>query len=162
MRTKTLCVAAIGLGVLPACTSYQTLVTPQGSVVQRVSYPQYQAVRTKRQIALTLADQESFRAYYQLHHSWPLSVEGFAAESDANYSLITRLQQQGFAQMDFISRGQDSLRINFIYRTYANVAVDRNVSLHGIGRDITGYFFFVADPVSGISFGQNVSKTSRK
>ena len=146
---------------LPACTRYTTVATPEGAVVQRTSYPQYQAVRTKRQMALSLTDQERFRRYYQAYHSWPLSLEGFVAASDTNYRLVSGLRRQGFTNLEFVSRGPDSLRINFLFQTSGNLTLDRGVTLDGLGRGILGSFIFVADPVSGITFRQQLAKKAK-
>lgn len=162
MRRSSSLTAALGLALLVACTRYQPVVTPEGMVVKRTSYPQYHVVRTKRQIALSLTDQERFRRYYRTYHSWPLSQEGFVAASDTNYALVANLHRQGFTSLDFISRGPDSLRINFVFQTAGSLILDQNVSVDNLGRGISGSFFFVADPVSGISFRQQLAKSSKK
>ena len=147
---------------LPACTRYETVATPEGTVVKRTSYPQYQAIRTKRQIVLSLTDQERFRRYYRTYHSWPLSVEGFVAASDTNHRLVSGLRRQGFTNLEFVSRGPDSLRVNFLFQTSGNITLDRGVTLDGLGRGIPGSFIFVADPVSGITFRQQLTKKGKK
>ena len=141
----------------------ETYPTGTGSTItRRVSYPQYQAIRTKQQINLSLADQNRFRQYYRVYHNWPLSEQGFVAVSDSNYRLVTDLHRQGYTNLDFITRGPDSLRINFTFQTYSNLTLDRGVTLEGLGRGIPGSFFFVADPVSGITFRQTVAGKPKK
>ena len=151
------------LGLLAACVRTETYPTATGNTITRqVSYPQYQAVRTKQQIALSLADQDRFRRYYHTYHSWPLSEQGFVAVSDTNYRLVADLHRQGYTHLDFVTRGPDSLRVDFIFQTYNNLTLDRGLTLDGLGRGIPGSFFFVADPVSGITFRQTVAGKPKK
>ena len=74
------------------------------------------------------------------------------------------LHRQGYTNFDFVTcgRGADSLRINFIFQTYSNLTLDRGVTLGGLGRGTPGSFFFVADPVSGITFRQAVAGRPKK
>lgn len=104
------------------------------------------------------------RRYYRIYHSWSLSEQGFVAVSDTNYHLMADLHRQGYTNFDFVTRGRgaDSLRINFIFQTYSNLTLDRGVTLDGLGRGIPGSFFFVADPVSGITFRQAVAGRPKK
>ena len=154
---------AIGGLLLAACVRSETYPTANGMTeTRRVSYPQYHVIRTKQQINLSLADQDRFRQYYRVYHSWPLSEQGFVAVSDSNYRLVADLHRQGYIHLDFITRGPDSLRINFIFQTYNNLMLDRGLTLEGLGRGITGSFFFVADPVSGITFRQTVAGKPKK
>lgn len=148
--------------VLAGCTRYETLTTPQGTVTKAVAYPQYEPVRTKRQIVLSLADQDRFRRYYRANHSWPLSEDGFVAASDTNYRLVVGLHRQGFRNLEFVSRGPDTLRVDFIFQTAGNLVLDKGLSLNDLGRGIAGNFLFVADPVSGISFRQELTKKNKK
>ncbi len=148
------------IGLIAACVRSETCPTAIGSTITRkVSYPQYQAVRTKQQINLSLTDQARFRRNYRIYHSWPLSEQGFVAVSDTNYHLMADLHRQGYTNFDFVTRGRgaDSLRINFIFQTNSNLTLDRGVTLGGLGRGTPGSFFFVADPVSGITFRQTVA-----
>ena len=56
--------------------------------------------------------------------------------------------------LNFISRGPDSLRLRFTFQTLGDLQydVERTADIGGLGRAFTGSFVFVADPVSGISF----------
>ena len=156
-------VLATGGLLIVACVRSETYPTANGMTeIRRVSYPQYQEVRTKRQIGLSQDDQDRFRRYYRTYHSWPLSEQGFVAASDTNYRLVADLHRQGYTNFDFVTRGPDSLRIDFIFQTYSNLTLDRGVTLEGLGRGIPGSFFFVADPVSGINFRQTVAGKLKK
>ena len=151
------------MGMMAACVRSETCPTANGSTATRqVSYPQYQAICTKQQINLSLTDQDRFRRYYRTFHSWPLSEQGFVAVSNTNYRLVADLHRYGYGNLDFVTRGPDSLRVDFIFQTYSNLTVDRDVTLDGLGRGIPGSFFFVADPVSGIIFRQTVAGKPKK
>jgi hypothetical protein len=75
------------IGLIAACVRSETYPTAiRSTITRKVSYPQYQAVRTKQQINLSLTDQARFRRNYRIYHSWPLSEQGFVAVSDTNYT----------------------------------------------------------------------------
>lgn len=165
MRRNCVLSALIAGLLLPtACTRVYRQMTPQGMVETRDSFPQYEAIRTQKDIYLTLNDRDRFRHYYQTYRSWPLSVQGFVAASDTNYRLVAELRRRGFTDLDFSSRGPDSLRIRFVFQTLGNLRYDdsENAKIEGLGRAFTGSFVFVADPVSGITFQQQVDPRKRK
>ncbi len=154
---------ALGL-LLASCALPQTIpvMAPQGLVDVKNPYPQFEAIHTRHQIRLSLADQDRFRRYYRTHRNWPLGLPGFVAASDSNYQFVTTLRRRGFTDLDFISRGNDTLRMRFIFQTLGNLQFDENAGVSGIGRAIKGSFVFVADPVSGISFRQEMDKPRKK
>ena len=157
-------VLAVGLLLEVACTHTRQVITPQGLVEERTSYPQYEPIRTQKQIKLALADQDQFRRYYRRYHSWPLSEQGFVAASDTNYRLVADLHRRGFTDLEFVSRGPDSLRVRYTFQTLGNLRYDygEKDKIQGLGRAFTGSFVFVADPVSGISFQQIMDKRRRE
>lgn len=161
MRNAEKLLLALALPVA-ACTRTYQKMTPQGLVEVHESYPQYETIRSQKQIRLALADQDQFRRYYRRYHSWPLSEQGFVAASDTNYALMADLHRRGFTDFNFFSRGPDSLRIRFTFQTLGNLRYDTNAKLEGLGRAFTGSFLFVPDPVSGISFQQIMDKRGRE
>ena len=164
MKNQPLLLLGPFLLLTTACTRTVSTMTPQGMVETKESFPQYNSQRTQKDIYLSLNDQNRFRRYYRRNRSWPLSEQGFTAESDTNYQLVKELRRRGFTDLDFISRGPDSLRIRFEFQTLGNLQydVERSANVGGLGRAFTGSFLFVADPVSGISFQQQMDKRGRE
>ncbi len=147
--------------LLAACTRYETVMTDRGPVERRVSYPTYDVIRAKKQFRLTLDEQDYFRRYYRSHRAWPLTEQGFVAESDSNYQLLRALRRRGFTTLEFRSPSADSLVVDFEFQTLGNLQLDTWLTLYGLGRELPGSFVFVANPVSGISFQQRLRPPRR-
>ena len=75
-------------------------------------------------------------------------------ESDTNCNMVRELRRRGFTDLNFISRGPDSLRLRLTFQTLGDLQydVERTADIGGLGHAFTGSFVFVADPVAGISF----------